>query len=150
MNEITQERSILGKLADNPAASAARTRKLDYDRGLMMNVGRGGAVAMYFDQPGTYYNEAGLEVSEAEARTAGFNTLLHGAEKRKKEARDKAFANIEAQHKAELAAIEAQANALELVPEAASAPEATVYAVPSKDADSVAADVLLANREKKA
>ena len=110
MNEITQERSILGKLQDNPAASAARSRKLDYDRGLMMNVGRGGAVAMYFDNPGTYYNEAGLEVSEAEARTAGFNTLLHGAEKRKKEARDKAFANIERQHKAELAAIEAQAS----------------------------------------
>src|ERR1700704_6820734 len=109
MNEITQERSILGKLQDNPAASAARSRKLDYDRGLMMNVGRGGAVAMYFDQPGTYYNEAGLEVSEAEARTAGFDVLKHGADKRKREATAKAYAAIERQHKAELAALEGKA-----------------------------------------
>jgi hypothetical protein len=107
-----------------------------------MNVGRGGAVAMYFDQPGVYFNEAGLEVSEAEARTAGFNTLLHGAEKRKKEARDKAFANIEMQHKAELAAIEAQASVQDVSPN-------TETATNVKNLDELAADGERAHPVKK-
>jgi hypothetical protein len=133
MTTVTQQPSILGQLpqAESPAEWASRSRKLDYDRGVIIKVGNGGTCAMYVDDPGRYLNEQGVEVSEEEARLAGFDTLKDGAERRRKEARAKAFAEIERTHKAELAAIDAEAALAEPVSESARV---------TKDVEELAAD----------
>ena len=96
--------SIIGKSAE----VSLKTHKLDWDRGVVVVHGPGLPVAYYPDDPGRYYNEAGKEVSEEDARRVGIDTLKQGTERRRKEARDKAFANIETQYQAERAALEAQ------------------------------------------
>jgi hypothetical protein len=133
MTEVTQQPSIIGRLATNPAELAASRRALDYDKGVVIVHGGFQPVAYYPDQPGVYYNEAGQEVSEDEARLAGIDTLKFSAERRRKEARDKAFADIERQHQAELAAIEAQESVQDVSPN-------TETATNVKSLDELAAD----------
>jgi len=96
--------SIVGK---SPEVSLP-SQKLQYNRGVVIVHGPGLPVAYYPDDPGRYYNEAGQEVPEEDARRAGIDTIAQGTERRRKEARDRAFANIEAQYQAERAALEAQ------------------------------------------
>jgi hypothetical protein len=126
------EPSIVGKAKERFMSN----QKLDYNRGVFMVHMGAEMVAYYPDDPGTFYDIAGNEVSEETARRVVGNAevLRQSTERRMKEAKAKAFANIEAQHKAELAALETQAQA-EDVEVTSIAPTS-----PSKDISELASD----------
>jgi hypothetical protein len=106
---MTETFTPLKSIVGNAPEVSLPNQKLDFNRGVVIVHGMGLPVAYYVDDPGRYYSEAGQEVSEEDARRAGIDTIKQGTERRRKEARDKAFANIEAQYQAERAALDAQA-----------------------------------------
>jgi hypothetical protein len=123
----------------NPVTPDKMPQKLDFNRGAVMVYGSAGMTAYYADDPGRYLDAQGNEVSENEARLNGIDVLKQAAERRSRQARDKAFEDIERRYQAER---DAQEAALAVpVPQAERTPE-PVYAVPSKSADALSADVL--------
>jgi hypothetical protein len=149
MTEINNREPLVSSpisIMGNAPEVSMRSQRLDYNRGVVMVHGSHGVVAYYPDEPGRYLNVVGGEVTEEEARRAGIDTLTQGTERRRKDARDKAFAAIEAQYQAEKTALEAQALAVADVAPEAPAPD-PVYTVPSKDADAVAEDGLRSNKK---
>lgn len=71
-------------------------RKIDYNRGVMINSHRSGVdVYMYVDEPGVYLNAFAAEVSEQFAKEAGFDVETYGKARRKREMMAQAMQLIE-------------------------------------------------------
>jgi hypothetical protein len=120
------------------------TQKLDYDKppldekrpetgGVVIVHGAGGVIAYYPSNPGVFLDEQGQEVDEETARRVlgSAEVLRQGTARRMEEAKRKAFADIEARHKAELAALDAQATGVEVpsvAPTSTLTPEAVAEA----------------------
>ena len=68
---------------------------LNLDRGCLIRfTPEGIAVAMYYDQPGVWYNEHGSEVTPALAKIAGFDTIILLKERTKRERMAQAAAAV--------------------------------------------------------
>lgn len=80
---------------------------LNLDRGCLIRfTPEGIAVAMYYDQPGVWYNEHGSEVTSVLAKSAGYDTVILLKERTKRERMAQAAQAVAAQFEGEEPATE--------------------------------------------